>query len=53
VIIRDSNFSNNNAAEGSGTLENVEMWKNRARLGGGGLLGDMDLKLRNSSPSAT
>jgi CSLREA domain-containing protein len=29
---------------GPATLENVEMWKNRARLGGGGLLGDMDLK---------
>jgi CSLREA domain-containing protein len=86
VIIRDSNFSNNNAVEGPGytaqggalhvewqavrvtkarfelnaaehwggaislmgtgpaTLENVEMWKNRARLGAGGLLADMDLK---------
>jgi hypothetical protein len=86
VIIRDSNFSNNNAVEGAGymaqggalhvewhavrvtrsrfelnaaeawggaislmgvgpaTLENVEMWKNRARLGGGGMLGDMDIK---------
>ena len=86
VIIRDSNFSNNNAVKelgymaqggalhvywhavrvtrtqfelneaedwggaislmgvGPATLENVEMRKNRARLGGGGLLGDMDLK---------
>jgi len=86
VIIRDSNFSNNNAVLGPGyvaqggalhvewhavrvtntqfelneadhwggaislmgvgpaTLESVEMRKNRARLGGGGLLGDMDLK---------
>ncbi len=29
---------------GPATLENVEMWKNRARLGGGGMLADMDLK---------
>jgi hypothetical protein len=29
---------------GPSTLENVEMTKNRARLGGGGLLADMDLK---------
>jgi hypothetical protein len=29
---------------GPATLVNVEMWKNRARLGAGGLLGDMDLK---------
>jgi hypothetical protein len=30
--------------EGPATLDKVEMWKNRARLGGGALLGDMDLK---------
>src|SRR6185503_17792786 len=30
---------------GPATLENVEMWKNRARLGAGGLLADMDLKV--------
>jgi CSLREA domain-containing protein len=29
---------------GPATLENVEMVKNRARLGGGAMLGDMDLK---------
>jgi hypothetical protein len=29
---------------GPATLEDVEMWKNRARLGAGGLLADMDLK---------
>jgi CSLREA domain-containing protein len=29
---------------GQATLENVEMWRNRARLGGGGMFADMDLK---------
>jgi CSLREA domain-containing protein len=29
---------------GPATLENVEMWRNRARLGAGAILADMDLK---------
>ena len=34
---------------GPATLENVEMSKNRTRLGAGGMLADMELRPRNSS----